>query len=124
LRSLEILGVVLLAVLGTGFCLWTPDKCQSELEAKYLQSPADYLDVAGLRLHIRDSGPKDAHALILLHGLGSSLHTWEPWAQALSERYRVIRYDLPGSALTGADPTGNYSQARGIEVLSALMDKF
>lgn len=123
MRSLLILAVVLLVVLGTGFWLWTPDKYRTELEAKYLQSPADYLDVAGLRLHVRDSGPKDADALILLHGLGSSLHTWEPWAQELSATYRVIRYDLPGSGLTGADPTGDYSQARGVRVLSALMDK-
>ena len=60
--------------------------------------------------------------MILLHGLGSSLHTWEPWAQKLSARYRVIRYDLPGFGLTGADPTGDYTDARVVVVLVALMD--
>jgi pimeloyl-ACP methyl ester carboxylesterase len=58
----------------------------------------------------------------MLHGFASSLFTWEPWANALSDKYRIIRYDLPGFALTGPDPTGDYSDERGLEVLAALMD--
>jgi pimeloyl-ACP methyl ester carboxylesterase len=115
--------IVLVALAVALALLWTPDKSRTTLEAKYLNAPSDYLDVAGMRLHVRDSGPKAAPVLILLHGFGSSLHTWEPWAQALSTRYRVIRYDLPGSGLTGADPTGDYTDTRGLVVLKALMDK-
>ncbi len=118
-----ILTIALLGLAATGAWLWTPDKSRAELDSKYLATPADYIDVAGLKIHVRDSGPKAAPAVILLHGLGASLHTWEPWAQSLSATYRVVRYDLPGFALTGADPTGNYSEARGMEVLAALMDK-
>jgi pimeloyl-ACP methyl ester carboxylesterase len=109
-------------VLLAGGWLYTPDRPRAELEAKYAALPADFLQVAGVRLHVRDSGPKDAPAVILLHGFGSSLHTWEPWAQALSKSFRVIRYDLPGFGLTGPDPTGDYSDARGEQVLGALMD--
>jgi pimeloyl-ACP methyl ester carboxylesterase len=112
-----------LASLALGVWLWTPDKSRAELETKYLTSRADYLDVAGIRLHVRDSGPRDAPAVILLHGFGASLHTWEPWAKALATQFRVIRFDLPGFGLTGADPTGTYSDARSVEILSALMDK-
>jgi pimeloyl-ACP methyl ester carboxylesterase len=79
--------------------------------------------VAGLRLHVRESGRADAPAVILLHGFGSSLHTWEPWAEALSRDYRVVRFDLPGFGLTGPDPSGQYTTARSIEVLRALMDR-
>ena len=74
-------------------------------------------------MHVRDTGPKTAPAVILLHGLGSSLHTWEPWAWTLSVRYRVIRFDLPGFGLTGPDPTGDYSDTRAVAVLLALMDE-
>ena len=118
-----ILSVLLLAMVAMGAWLWTPDKSRPELDSKYLNAPADYVDVAGFKLHVRDSGSQTDPAVILLHGLGSSLHTWEPWAQSLSGTHRVIRYDLPGFALTGADPAGNYSEARGMEVLAALMDK-
>jgi pimeloyl-ACP methyl ester carboxylesterase len=111
------------AVVALAAWLYTPDRPRALLEAKYLAAPSDYLDVAGLRLHVRDSGPRGAPAVILLHGLGSSLHTWEPWAAVLSAKYRVIRYDLPGFGLTGADPTGDYTQARGMDVLEGLMDR-
>jgi pimeloyl-ACP methyl ester carboxylesterase len=61
--------------------------------------------------------------VILLHGFGASLETWEPWAERLSTRYRVIRFDLPGFGLTGADPTGDYSDTRAMAVLAGLMDQ-
>ena len=117
--------VVLLALLGGGW-LWTPDKDRAALEAKYSQG-SSFVDAAGLRLHVRDSGPPagkpGAPTVILLHGFGSSLHTWEPWAQALAGELRVVRFDQPGAGLTGADPTGDYSDERGMHVLLALMDR-
>jgi len=117
--------VVLLALLGGGW-LWTPDKDRAALEAKYSQG-SSFVNAAGLRLHVRDSGPPagkpDAPTVILLHGFGSSLHTWEPWAQALAGELRVVRFDQPGAGLTGADPTGDYSDERGMQVLLALMDR-
>ena len=114
--SVSLIVVVLL------FWLWTPDRSRASLEAKYLNAPTDMLDVAGLRLHVRDSGPKNAPAVILLHGFGASLHTWEPWAQGLQTDHRVIRFDLPGSGLSTPDPTGDYSDARSLHVLVSLMD--
>ncbi len=105
---------------------WTPDRPRSQLEARWLADPADMMDVAGQRLHVRDSGrndPKaDRPAVIMLHGFGASLHTWEPWAEALADRYRVIRYDLPGFGLSPPDAGGDFSLGRDITVLGALMD--
>ncbi len=115
--------LLIAALLTAAAFLWTPDRSLAVLEAQYLNAKSDYIDVAGIRLHVRDSGPKSAPAVILLHGLGSSLHTWEPWAKSLSENFRVIRYDLPGFGLTGAEPSGDYSEARSMQVLAALMDK-
>ncbi len=117
------LAVAALILVGAAVWLYTPDKSLAELDAKYAAAPSEFLDVAGMRLHVRDTGPRDAAAVILLHGFGSSLHTWEPWAKALSAKYRVIRYDQPGFGLTGPDPTGDYSDERGMAVLGALMDK-
>ena len=110
------------ALIGGGAWLYTPDKSRTTLEAEYAGPPSEFLQVDGIRLHVRDTGPRNAPVVILLHGLGSSLHTWEPWAAALSVRFRVIRYDLPGFGLTGADPTGDYSDTRSVAVLAALMD--
>ena len=59
----------------------------------------------------------------MLHGFGSSLQTWDDWARNLEADHRVIRYDLPGFGLTGADPAADYSDRRSIAVLLALMDR-
>ena len=105
------------------FWLWTPDIDRATLEARYLDAPADRVEVAGVRLHVRDSGPKDAPALLLIHGFGASLHTWEPWARTLARDHRVIRLDLPGSGLSEPDPTGDYTDARSEQLLLALLDQ-
>ncbi len=119
-----ILAALIVAALGGGgFWLYTPDKPRAELEAKYFAAPDEYVDVAGIRLHVRDTGPKSAPAVILLHGFGSSLYTWEAWATPLSADHRVIRFDLPGSGLTGPDFTSDYSDGRALAVLAALMDR-
>lgn len=115
-----IAGIAVVAIVALAVFLYTPDKPRADLEAAY---PGDYLSVDGVRLRVRDTGPRDAPAVILLHGFGASLDTWEPWAQALSARLRVIRFDLPGFGLTGADPTGDYSDARAMRVLLDLMDQ-
>ena len=122
LRLTTVLIAIFLVLLLLLWWLWTPDKDRVVLERQYLSRPTDLTDVAGVRLHVRDSGPKTAPAAILLHGFGSSLHTWEPWAMALAPDMRVIRIDLPGSGLSSPDPTGNYTDARSLQILLALMD--
>lgn len=113
-------ALLLTAIAALALWLYAPDKPRAALEAAY---PGEYRTVLGLRLRYRDTGPRNGPALILLHGFGSSLDTWEPWAKALSAKYRVIRLDLPGFGLTGADPTGDYSDARTLAVLAGLMDQ-
>ena len=54
-----------------------------------------------MQVHYRDEG--DGDVILLIHGTGSSLHTWEKWAQGLIKSYRVIRPDLPAYGLTGKD---------------------
>jgi pimeloyl-ACP methyl ester carboxylesterase len=98
--------VVLVLVIGTAIWLYTPDASRASLEARYLTPADSYVDAAGIRLHVRDTGPRDAPTLIMLHGFADSLETFEPWARLLSPHYRVVRVDLPGFGLTGPDPTG------------------
>jgi pimeloyl-ACP methyl ester carboxylesterase len=113
--------LVAFGVAGAGYWLWTPDRSRTELEAKYLASPADLCVIDGINLHFRDTGRSDRPALILLHGFGSSLHTWEPWVKALEADYRVIRFDIRGFGLTGPDPGGDYSTPRAVSLILALV---
>lgn len=121
--ALIITAITLCALLALAVWLWTPDRPRADLERDHLASPADLITVAGTRLHVRDTGPRGAPAVVLLHGFGSSLHTWEPWALALGAGHRVIRFDLPGSGLSAPDSTGDYTDARSLQLLTALLDQ-
>jgi pimeloyl-ACP methyl ester carboxylesterase len=121
--GLAIAAAVVVLLLAAAAWLWTPDRPLATLEAKYLRSPKDMIEVAGVRLHVRDDGPRTAPAIIMIHGFGASLQTWEPWAEALDPKFRVIRFDLPGAGLSSPDPRGDYTDARTIAVLLALMDR-
>jgi len=112
--------LLLIAVLCLGIWLYTPDRPFAALQAKY---GGEYVEAAGAKLRIKDTGPRDAPAVILLHGFGASLDTWDPWAAALAQNHRVIRFDLPGFGLTGPDPSGDYTDQRTVQVLAALMDR-
>ena len=111
------LGAVL---LGAAAWLYTPDRDRAAIETRYLADRADFRVIDGVRLHLRDTGPRSAPVLLLLHGLGASLHTWEPWALALDSGYRVVRFDFPGHGLSAADT--DYSDARTIRLVEALLD--
>lgn len=85
-----------------------------DIEEKYTNEDSQWLAYKGMRIHYRDTGKKDGEAIVLLHGIMSSLHTWDDWTKELEKDYRVIRLDLPGFGLTGPLPedikydTGNF----------------
>lgn len=120
--ALLLLGLVLVTLLLVGLWAYTPDKSRAGIEATYKVAPGDYREIAGTRLRLRDEGRCDAPALILLHGFGSSLETWDAWAGALAKDFRVIRFDWPGFGLSGRDPADDYSDARSLAVLVAVMN--
>ena len=74
----------------------------SELTNNYTDETSEFLAVDDLVFHYRDEG--QGPVLVLLHGVASSLHTWDGWVKQLKGRYRIIRVDLPAHGLTGPDP--------------------
>lgn len=118
-----VLVCVALVIMAGALWFWTPDLPRQRLDAKYLRSRQNMREVAGTRLRIRDDGPRDAPVVIMLHGFGASLETWEAWSQALDDTFRVIRLDLPGSGLSPPDASGLYTDARAIQLVLALMDQ-
>lgn len=73
-------------------------------------------------LHHTVDGPADAPAVLLGGSLGTTTQIWRPQLAALSERFRVIRYDHRGHGLSPA-PEGRYQLADlGGDVL-ALLDR-
>lgn len=78
----------------------------AEVEARYKLKESQFMEVSGMRVHYTDEGKGEA--VLLLHGTGASLHTWQAWVEVLKKNFRVIRLDLPGFGLTGPAPDRNY----------------
>jgi pimeloyl-ACP methyl ester carboxylesterase len=113
--TLLVIGLLTAVVLIFGY---TPDTDPAAMRATYAPAPSRFVDVGGgLRVHVRDTGPRDAPVLVLLHGSNASLHTWEPWAKRLQTGYRVVRFDLPGHGLTGPNPSGRYDSAAFLDAI-------
>src|SRR6476661_4331120 len=109
MRKVLIIGGFLLLLAGVFWYSSQPDIPRAVLEAKYAVPPSQFLTLTdGTRAHVRDRGPRDALALVLVHGSNASLFTWEPWVKRLSDRFHIITLDLPGHGLTGAVPNGDY----------------
>ena len=115
------LGAAFLAIVLSGF--WTPDLDRAELEKRYAAPSPQTIELDGLKVHYKETGPLGAPALLLLHGFGSSLQAWDDWSVKLEQKYRVIRLDLPGFGLTGASPDHDYSEEKDLAILTRFADK-
>ena len=82
----------------------------NELKEKYAPPPSSFISIDGMDVHYRDEGNSlDSIPIVLIHGTGSSLHTFDEWTTLLKNEQRVIRMDLPAFGLTGPFPDRNYS---------------
>ena len=73
-------------------------------------------------VHYRDEGnPNDSIPLVLLHGTGSSLHTFDGWTGQLISKHRVIRLDLPAYGLTGPFPEREYAINNYVDFLKQFL---
>jgi pimeloyl-ACP methyl ester carboxylesterase len=100
---------------------WKNDIDINELKNKYAYPSSSFISIDDMNVHYRDVGKGEA--ILLIHGTGASLHTWEKWIDILSPDYRVISFDLPGFGLTGPDPNHNYQISRYTAILDSLMVK-
>ena len=122
--ALKLLGALLFL---TALAMWmsrAPDWPVEALVARWAPPPSDFIDVKGQLVHLRDIGPRDdPMPLVLLHGTGASLHTWEGWVAALRARHRIITLDLPGFGLTGPNASGDYRGDTHARFVLDVMDQ-
>jgi pimeloyl-ACP methyl ester carboxylesterase len=86
------------------------DRPVEELIPLYANQDSKFMPVLGMKVHYRDEGVQtDSVPLILLHGMSSSLNTWDSVAMSLKAERRVISLDLPGFGLTGPSPENAYN---------------
>lgn len=75
--------------------------------------------IDGLKLHFEESGPKEAPAVILMHGWGCDHTTVRSIAAVLEPKMHVYNLDLPGHGLSDEPQT-----VWGVEEFTRLVEKF
>ncbi|WP_086818528.1 alpha/beta fold hydrolase [Allokutzneria sp. NRRL B-24872] len=78
-----------------------------------------FVEVDGVRVHYRESGPREAPTLLLLHGFPSGSHQFRVLMDRLADRFHVIAPDYPGFGHTDT-PDVEYS----FEYLSRVVEGF
>lgn len=84
-----------------------PDISVEDLKKEYANEHSKFTEIDGMQLHYRDEGT--GFPIVLIHGTGSSLHTWDAWTKELTKTNRIIRMDLPAFGLTGPNATADYT---------------
>jgi len=80
------------------------------------------IDADGCLLNVSVEGRDGGPTLMLSNSLGCTLQMWEPQMKALTQLFRVIRYDRRGHGKSGVPP-GPYSMERfGRDALAILDD--
>lgn len=115
LAALVLIAIVIALLFGH------KDIPLDRLKSKYANEASSFMELNDMSVHFRDEGNKeDSLPIVLIHGTGASLHTFEGWAEELKEKHRVISMDLPGYGLTGPFPDRDYS----IDNYVRFMDSF
>ena len=74
-------------------------------------------------IHYIDSGKTDAYPLLMIHGLGENLLTWQKILNRLpQESYRFLLVDLPGHGQSTAERMGKYSHRHLAQQLIEFLD--
>ncbi len=122
-RSPALLSLTVLCLLlaGAFVATYRGDLPLADLVRKYTNEESQFVDVGGMRVHYRDEGTGD-QVLLLLHGIGASLHTWDGWIEPLRYDFRILRVDMPGFGLTGPAPDGDYSIQSYVDFVAEFLD--
>ncbi len=65
---------------------------------------SSFNDSGGIKWHVQCTG--DGPAIVVVHGVGASTHSWAGLTPLLAERARVVAVDLPGHGFTSARASG------------------
>ena len=98
----------------------TKDIPLKDLKSEFKNESSRFAEVDGILVHYTDEG--EGTPIILLHGTGASLHTWDLWAEKLKENYRVLRITLPGFGLSGPRLDKRYEIKDYVNLLDSFVE--
>ncbi|MBI4978591.1 MAG: alpha/beta hydrolase [Spirochaetes bacterium] len=88
----------------------------------YPPAHVQYITNGSLRIAYEDYGTNIRGSILFIHGLDDSRTIWRPIADAFSNRYRVVMYDLKGHG-NSSDGNGDYSYPALVKELRTVTVK-
>lgn len=82
-------------------------------------APGRRVEAGGLSWYVQQLG--QGPTLLLIHGTGSSAHSWFRLAPLLAPRWNLLAFDLPGHGLTRGAPAQGLSLPGMSEAIDALL---
>lgn len=124
MKKRYVIGIAIAAALMVLVMLWGyTDIPVESLREKYANRDSRFINIQGMPLHLRVEGnTADSIPLLLLHGTGASLHTWDGWVEEMKTTKRIIRIDLPAFGLTGPTLNGAYTMDMFRSVVIQVLD--
>jgi len=80
------------------------------------------VDVDGIGVFYRESGPKDAPAILLLHGFPTAGHMFRDLIPQLADRFRLVAPDLPAFGQSDMPVHGAFTYT--FENITNVIDRF
>ena len=116
--------------LGTLFALTTlglPSNRSAAAEPRPQDPQVAYrtVKIDGVNIFYREAGPKDAPAILLLHGFPSSSHMFRNLIPRLADKFHVVAPDFPGYGQSSAPPVDKfeYTYAQFTDVMEHFTEK-
>jgi len=81
------------------------------------------LPLDGCEIHVCQDGPRDAPALLLIHGTAASARSWDPMVPLLTGSHRVIRIDLLGCGQSAKPDGASYAVPEQARRAGAALDR-
>src|SRR5271154_3696105 len=83
----------------------------------------ELIELRGLRFHFRDWPSKrlNAPSLVLLHGFTGHARSWDAFAEAMTDRYRVLALDQRGHGETAWAGADKYGAEEMVDALAAFV---
>lgn len=100
-----------------------PDMTPAALPADWpFKAQSSLVSTGRQRFWVIDTGPRDAPALLLLHGTGASGHSFARTIPGLAQHYRTITPDLPGHGCSAKGFAGRLGLDAMAQDLWTLLD--
>lgn len=87
-----------------------------------LLSQSEYVQIRGLRYHVRTWGPASARRVVFLHGWMDASASFQFVVDALRQEWRILAPDWRGEGLTAWVENGSYNYPEYVADLDALLE--